>query len=44
MVNLGVSFQVNPHKKWFCENEKYSGGDVFLGDDFIAKIMGHGRV
>ena len=26
------------------ENEKYDGGDVFLGDDSTTKIMGCGRV
>jgi hypothetical protein len=29
---------------WFCEYEKYDGGDVFLGDVLTTKIMGHGRV
>jgi hypothetical protein len=35
---------MNPHREWFYEYEKYDGGDVFLGDDSIAKIMGRGRV
>jgi hypothetical protein len=35
---------MNPHREWFSEFEKYDGCDVFLGDDLIAKIMGHGRV
>jgi hypothetical protein len=35
---------MNPHMEWFCEYEKYDGGDVFLGDNSTAKIMGHGRV
>jgi hypothetical protein len=30
--------------EWFSEYEKYSGGDVFLGDESTARIMGHGRV
>jgi hypothetical protein len=30
--------------KWFFEYEKYDGGDVFLGDDSTAKILGRGRV
>jgi hypothetical protein len=30
--------------EWFSEYEKYDGGDVFLGDDSITRIMGHGRV
>jgi hypothetical protein len=35
---------MTPQRKWFCEYEKYNGGDVFLGDDSTAKIMGNGRV
>jgi hypothetical protein len=35
---------MTPHREWFSEYEKYDGGDVFLGDDSIAKIMGCGRV
>jgi hypothetical protein len=35
---------MNPHRDWFIEYEKYDGGDVFLGDDSITKIMGCGRV
>jgi hypothetical protein len=43
-INSGASYRMNPHKEWFSEYEKYDGGDVFLGDDSIAKIMGCGRV
>jgi hypothetical protein len=35
---------MTPHREWFCEYEKYDGGDVFLGDDLTAKIMGRIRV
>jgi hypothetical protein len=35
---------MTPHREWFCEYEKYDGGDVFLGDNSTTKIMGHGRV
>jgi hypothetical protein len=35
---------MTPHKDWLSEYEKYDGGDVFLGDDSIAKILGRGRV
>ena len=35
---------MTPHREWFCEYEKYDGGDVFLGDDLTTKIMGCGRV
>ena len=35
---------MTPHREWFSEYEKYDCGDVFLGDDLIAKILGRGRV
>jgi hypothetical protein len=35
---------MTPHREWFSEYEKYNGGDVFLGEESIAKIMGRGRV
>jgi len=33
-----------PHREWFCEYEIYDGGDVFLGDEPITKIIGWGKV
>jgi hypothetical protein len=44
LIESGVSYHMNPHKEWFSEYEKYDGGDVFLGDDSTAKILGCGRV
>jgi hypothetical protein len=35
---------MTPHREWFCEYEKYDGGDVFLGDDSTTEIMGCVRV
>ena len=35
---------MKPHKEWFCENEQYDGGDVFLGDDLTTRIVRQGRV
>ena len=32
-----------PHREWLCEYEKYNGGDVYLGDDSPASIVGLGR-
>jgi hypothetical protein len=32
------------HREWLSEHETYNGGDLFLGYDSIAKIMGCGRV
>eukprot|EP00253_Pinus_taeda_P017430 PITA_17430 len=40
----GASFHFTPHREWFYEYEKYDGGDVFLGDDRKARIIGRGKV
>jgi hypothetical protein len=44
LIDSGASYHVTPHREWFSEYEKYDGGDVFLGDDLTAKILGRGRV
>eukprot|EP00253_Pinus_taeda_P035723 PITA_35723 len=44
LIDLGTSFYFTPHREWFCEYEKYDGGDVFLGDDWKARIIGRGKV
>eukprot|EP00253_Pinus_taeda_P033978 PITA_33978 len=42
-IDSGASFHFTPHREWFCEYEKYDGGDIFLGDDRKARISGHGK-
>ena len=42
-INSSSSFHMTPYKEFFCEYEKYNGGDVFLRDDSTTKITGHGR-
>ena len=44
MIDSGAFFHFTPHKEWFCEYEKYDAGDVFLGDDKKARIIGHGKL
>jgi hypothetical protein len=34
---------MTPHREWFCEYEKYDGGNVFLGNDSTTRIIGKGR-
>jgi hypothetical protein len=34
---------MNPHSEWFCEYERYDGGDFFQGDESISKIIGQGK-
>eukprot|EP00253_Pinus_taeda_P012795 PITA_12795 len=44
LIDSGVSFHFTPHREWFCEYEKFDGGNVFLGDDRKARIIGRGKV
>jgi hypothetical protein len=44
LIESSASYHMNPHREWFSKYEKYDGGDVFLGDDSIEKILGRGRV
>eukprot|EP00253_Pinus_taeda_P023200 PITA_23200 len=44
LIDSGASFHFTPHSEWFCEYEKYDGGDVFLGDDRKARIIVRGKV
>ena len=44
LIDSGASFHFTPHREWFCEYEKYDGGDIFLGDDRKARIVGRGKV
>ena len=43
-IDLGASFHFIPHREWLYEYEKHDGGDVFLGDDRKARIIGRGKV
>eukprot|EP00253_Pinus_taeda_P033579 PITA_33579 len=44
LIDSGASFHFTPHREWFCEYEKYDGGDAFLGDEKKAKIVGRRKV
>jgi hypothetical protein len=44
LVDSGASFHMTPHMEWFCEYERYDGGNVFLGNDSTTRIIGRGRV
>ena len=44
LIESGASFHMTPHREWFCEYEKYDGGNVFLGNDSTTRIIGKGRV
>jgi hypothetical protein len=44
LIDSSASYHMTPHREWFSEYEKYDGGDVFLGDELTARILGRGRV
>eukprot|EP00253_Pinus_taeda_P015212 PITA_15212 len=44
LIDSSASFHFTPHREWFCEYEKYDGGDVFLGDNRKSIVIGHGKV
>jgi hypothetical protein len=44
LIDSGASFHMTPHWEWFCEYEKYDGGNFFLGNDSTTRIIGRGRV
>eukprot|EP00253_Pinus_taeda_P031108 PITA_31108 len=44
LIDLGASFHFTPHRELFYEYEKCDGGDVFLGYDRKARIVGCGKV
>eukprot|EP00253_Pinus_taeda_P024486 PITA_24486 len=44
LIDSCASFHFTPHREWFCDYEKYDGGDVFLGDDRKARIIGRRKV
>ena len=34
---------MTPHREWFCEYERYDGGNVFLDDESTTRIIGQGK-
>jgi len=44
MLDSGASFHFTPYREWFCEYEKYDGGDVFLKNDRKARVIGRKKV
>jgi hypothetical protein len=44
LVDSGASFHMNPHREWFCEYERYDGGNVFSCDELTTKIIGRGKL
>ena len=42
MIDAGTSCHMTPHREWFCQYQKYNGGDVYLGDDSPTSIIGCG--
>jgi hypothetical protein len=43
LAGSGAYFHMTSHREWFCEYERYDGGNAFLCDDSTARIMGGGK-
>ena len=43
LIDSSASLHFTPHREWFYKYDKYDG-DVFLGDDRKARIIGRGKV
>eukprot|EP00253_Pinus_taeda_P006610 PITA_06610 len=44
LIDSSASFHLTSHREWFCEYERYDGGDVLLRDDRKVRIIGRGKV
>jgi hypothetical protein len=44
LVEAGASFHMTPQREWFCEYERYDGGNVFLCNDSTTRIIGRGKI
>jgi hypothetical protein len=44
LVDSSASFHMTPRREWFCEYERYDGGNFLLGDDLTTKIIVLGKV
>jgi hypothetical protein len=42
-LDLAASFHMTPHREWFCEYQRYDGGNVFVGDESTTRIIGRGK-
>jgi hypothetical protein len=40
LFDSGASFHMTPSREWFCEYDRYDGGDIFLGGGSTSKIIG----
>jgi hypothetical protein len=43
LVDSGATFHMTPHREWFCEYERYDGGNIFVGNDLTTRIIGRGK-
>jgi hypothetical protein len=43
LIKSCASLHMNPYKEWLCEYGRYYGGNVFVSDESIAKIVGWER-
>ena len=44
LIDLGASFHMTPNRNWFSKYENFNGGKVYLGDNSVLDIVGHGSI
>lgn len=44
LIDSGASFHMTPNRNWFSQYENFHGGKVYLGDNSILDIVGHGSI
>ena len=44
LIDSGASFHTTPNRNWFSKYENFNGGKVYLGDNSVLDIVGHGSI
>jgi len=44
LIDSGASFHLTPNRNWFSKYEKVDSGKVYLGDNSVLDIVGHGSI
>ena len=44
LIDSGASFHMNHNRNWFSKYENFDGGKVYLGDNSVLDIVGHGSI
>ena len=44
LIDSSVSFHMTPNRNWFSKYENFNGDKVYLGDNLVLDIVGHGSI